>query len=50
MILIWDVGNESSWKEKLCRIAGRNFTQEEWQRYLDDRPYEKTCPQYPAGP
>ena len=47
-ILIWDV-DEESWKERLCRIAGRNFTREEWQHYLGNRPYEKTCPQYPAG-
>ena len=49
MILIWDV-DEESWKERLCRIAGRNFTQEEWQRYLNDRPYERTCLQYPEDP
>ncbi len=42
-ILIWDV-DEKSWKERLCRIAGRNFTPSEWQEYLGDRPYEQTCP------
>ncbi len=48
MILLWDV-DEESWEKRLCRIAGRNFTQEEWQKYLGDRPYEKTFPQYPEG-
>ena len=48
MIFIWDV-DEESWIQRLCRIAGRNFTQAEWQNYLDGRPYERTCPQYPAG-
>ena len=49
MILIWDV-DEDSWIRRLCRIAGRNFTQEEWRNYLGNKPYEKTCPQYLAGP
>jgi hypothetical protein len=30
--------------EKICRAAGRNLTEEEWSRYLPDRPYEETCP------
>ena len=49
MILIWDV-DEESWIDRLCHIAGRNFTQAEWQKYLGEREYEKTCPQYPEGP
>ena len=48
MIVIWDV-DEESWVKKLCRIAGRNFTKEEWKKYMDEKPYEKTCPQYPEG-
>ena len=47
-IFIWDV-DKDSWIKRLCRIAGRNFTQKEWQDLLDNRPYEKTCPQYPEG-
>ena len=48
MILIWDV-DEESWIERLCRIAGRNFTQVEWKELLGERTYEKTCPQYLEG-
>jgi len=24
-----------------------NFSQEEWQKYMGDRPHEKTCPDLP---
>lgn len=47
-IMLWDV-DPQSWYQKACRIAGRNLTYEEWQRYLPDEPYQKTCPQYPEG-
>ena len=47
-IILWDVDIES-WLKRACQIAGRNFTKAEWQKYLGDRPYEKTCPQYPEG-
>jgi WD40 repeat protein len=31
-------------EEKLCRKLGRNFTQEEWDKYIgEDVKYEKTC-------
>jgi WD40 repeat protein len=32
------------WLDEACAIAGRNLTRAEWQRYLPDRPYERTCP------
>ena len=32
-----------------CRKAHRNLTREEWNRYLGDLPYEKTCAQWPEG-
>ena len=33
----------------LCAKVGRNLTTDEWRTYLPDQPYEKTCPQFPAG-
>jgi WD40 repeat protein len=45
-ILLWDLKPET-WLKKVCYKAGRNFTQEEWMRYFPDKPYQKTCPQYP---
>jgi hypothetical protein len=32
-----------------CAIAGRNFSRDEWRDVFPDRPYRRTCPQYPAG-
>lgn len=36
--------NPKSWAKKACAIVNRNFTQEEWQKYMGNRPHEKTCP------
>ncbi|UCH24651.1 MAG: AAA family ATPase [Trueperaceae bacterium] len=47
-IILWDVGRES-WLESACRIAARNLTSAEWTRFFGDRPYERTCMEYPAG-
>jgi len=46
-IRLWDLDPES-WAERVCQIAGRNLTQDEWDLYLLDEPYEKTCPQWPG--
>jgi hypothetical protein len=35
--------------EHACVVAGRNLTQREWADVLPDRPYERTCREYPAG-
>jgi WD40 repeat protein len=32
-----------------CRIAGRNFSQAEWQQYFPNEAYRVTCTQWPAG-
>ena len=37
------------WVERACRTAGRNLTRTEWQEFFPTRPYEVTCPQWPAG-
>jgi hypothetical protein len=39
----------SDWQSVACSIAGRNLTQDEWKQYLPGRPYQRTCPQWPAG-
>jgi WD40 repeat protein len=38
-----------TWVQRACRIAGRNLTKAEWRRFFPGRPYELTCPQWPAG-
>jgi WD40 repeat protein/tetratricopeptide (TPR) repeat protein len=45
----WDV-SERSWMDRACGIAGRNLTQEEWQRAFGDQPYRLTCASLPAHP
>src|SRR5262249_28320474 len=42
MIPIWNV-DESEWQRCACRIAGRNFTWDEWRRYMGNQPYARTC-------
>jgi WD40 repeat protein len=32
-----------AWEAHACRVAGRNFTHEEWSRYVAHRSYETTC-------
>jgi WD40 repeat protein len=32
-----------------CQDAGRNFSQEEWQRYFPGQDYRRTCAQWPEG-
>ena len=47
-IVLWDLSPES-WLKKTCAIAGRNFTQGEWQQFFSGEDYRITCPTWPAG-
>jgi WD40 repeat protein len=47
-VVAWDI-DPNSWQREACAIAGRNLTHDEWRQYLGDRPYNKTCAQWPAG-
>ena len=47
-VLQWDP-RPDAWEAYACRVAGRNFTTAEWSELFPDRPYQKTCPQLPAG-
>jgi hypothetical protein len=46
--MVWDL-DPADWAKTACSIAGRNLTQSEWKQYLPGRPYQSTCPQWPAG-
>ena len=37
-------------QNRLCGLVGRNLTQSEWNQFLPGQPYQRTCPQWPAGP
>jgi WD40 repeat protein len=47
-IRVWNLGF-SSWVTYGCKLVGRNLSMEEWNQLLPGLPYEKTCPQLPAG-
>jgi WD40 repeat protein len=50
-VTIWDrqlfSTNFDSWRTRLCRLAGRNLTTEEWAQFLPGERYRKTCPALP---
>ena len=41
----WDM-DLNSWKERACRIAGRDFTPEEIGNYFPGRKYKSICPEF----
>jgi WD40 repeat protein len=41
--IIWDV-DPNAWKRRACRIAHRNLTRAEWERFVPERAYRATCP------
>lgn len=48
-VLLWDV-DVDSWRARACRLAKRNLTRSEWDRYVGaGTAYRRTCPAYPAG-
>lgn len=49
-IILWDMDIES-WRERACRRANRELTQEEWDQFIGvDIPYHKICPNLPVDP
>ena len=50
-VTIWDrqlfSTDFDSWRTRLCRLAGRNLTTEEWAQFLPGQRYGKTCPGLP---
>ena len=46
---LWDLAI-TSWQARACRIAGRNFSLQEWQQFIGTRTYRKTCPDLPIHP
>ena len=45
---IWPT-SVSAWLDHACAVAQRNFTHEEWSRFVPGYPYQQTCPAYPPG-
>jgi hypothetical protein len=43
-LVVLDV-REESWRETACRLANRNLTEAEWNRFLGAQgKYRETCP------
>jgi WD40 repeat protein/DNA-binding SARP family transcriptional activator len=47
-VYTWDT-RPQHWVDHACAVAGRNLAQDEWRDAFGDRPYRRTCPQYPVG-
>jgi hypothetical protein len=46
----WTVDTRTNkWVDRACATAARNLSVEEWEQFFADKPYESTCPQWPAG-
>jgi len=49
LVLLWQISDQS-WVARACQIANRNLTQAEWRTFIGaTEPYQKTCPDLPAG-
>jgi class 3 adenylate cyclase/WD40 repeat protein len=45
---VWPV-SVGAWMDHACSVARRNFTHEEWSRFVPNQPYQRTCPSLPSG-
>jgi WD40 repeat protein/class 3 adenylate cyclase len=43
----WPV-SPNAWENQACAVAGRNFTPEEWRRFVGARSYSRVCSQFPV--
>ena len=39
---VWPVSLRA-WEDHACAVAGRNFTREEWSRFVGGRSYTRVC-------
>ena len=56
LIVVFTDGSGAVWPVSLqammdhaCQVAQRNFTHEEWDRFVPGHAYAKTCPTFPSG-
>jgi WD40 repeat protein len=40
--VVWDV-DPASWAERVCALANRTLTRDEWETFLPGRPYAPAC-------
>jgi WD40 repeat protein len=46
---LWDL-RPSTWIRQACEMVNRNLSPQEWEVFMDDRPYTCTCPSLPPHP
>jgi hypothetical protein len=46
--LLWSADRERV-ARRLCEVASRNLSRSEWDQYLPEEDFSKTCEQWPAG-
>ena len=47
--MVWEV-DPKVWRQRACKIAGRNLTREQWRLYLPSgTAYRATCGEWPTG-
>jgi WD40 repeat protein len=47
-VILWDMSKDS-WLARACDIAGRNFSQHEWELNFPGEAYRVICPAWPEG-
>jgi WD40 repeat protein len=45
---VWPLSSQAM-MDHACQVAQRNFTQEEWNRFVPGYAYARTCPDFPSG-
>ena len=45
-VILWDISPDL-WRDRACKVVGRNFTRAEWAEYSPNKEYRPTCPQWP---
>jgi WD40 repeat protein len=43
------IASPETWAMHACAVAGRNLSEDEWNRYQPEVPYATQCPDYPPG-
>jgi WD40 repeat protein len=42
-VTLWNIDIEN-WQLRACQMAGRSFSDDEWETFFSDAPYQETCP------
>ena len=48
-VRLWENPSFTAWTEFACKLINRNLSMTEWTQIAPELPYERTCPNLPAG-